>query len=204
MKFPHCVQFIHFFSLYQEDDATYEYFPYFGNTYVVVAASLNGGNCLAAFVKMIQEWVVDLGLSINQEKIWEKTIKLGMASQLPVTSTNGSDNKEMKIKPTLFGERHEPDLKGSILGLAPNNLALGQVVRALCHGLAQNLAKMMSPEMLVSSGMTKIIGSGACLCRNPVLMEEVQNVYNLPVEFTSEGSACIGAALSIIDVKFNK
>ena len=110
----------------------------------------------------------------------------------------------MKIKPTLFGERHEPDLKGSILGLAPNNLALGQVVRALCHGLAQNLAKMMSPEMLVSSGMTKIIGSGACLCRNPVLMEEVQNVYNLPVEFTSEGSACIGAALSIIDVKFNK
>ena len=193
-----------FFSLYQEDSATYEYFPYFGNTYVVVAASLNGGNCLAAFVKMIQEWVVDLGLSINQEKIWEKTIKLGMASQLPVTSTNGSDNKEMKIKPTLFGERHEPDLKGSILGLAPNNLALGQVVRALCHGLAQNLAEMMSPEMLVSSGMTKIIGSGACLCRNPVLMEEVQNVYNLPVEFTSEGSACIGAALSIIDVKLNK
>ena len=105
------------------------------------------------------------------------------------------------MKPTLFGERHEPDLKGSILGLAPNNLALGQVVRALCHGLAENLAEMMSPEMLVSSGMTKIIGSGACLCRNPVLMEEVQNVYNLPVEFTSEGSACIGAALSIIDVK---
>ena len=51
--------------------------------------------------------------------------------------------------------------------------------------------------MLKESGKTRIIGSGACLCRNLVLMEEVQNV---PVEFTSEGSACIGAALAMIDV----
>ena len=42
-----------------------------------MAASLNGGNCLAAFVKMLQEWAVDLGLTINQGKIWEKTIALG-------------------------------------------------------------------------------------------------------------------------------
>ena len=53
--------------------------------------------------------------------------------------------------------------------------------------------------MLKESGKTRIIGSGACLCRNPVLMEEVQKVY-IPVEFTSEGSACIGAALAMIDV----
>ena len=87
-----------------------------------------------------------------------------------------------------------------LLDIVANNLTLGQVTRALCHGIAQNLAEMMSPQMLTESGMTRIIGSGACLCRNPVLMDEVQNVYQMPVEFTSEGSACIGAALSIIDV----
>ena len=75
-----------------------------------------------------------------------------------------------------------------------------KVTRSLCHGIAQNLAEMMSLEMLKESGKTRIIGSGACLCRNPVLMEEVQNVYDMPVEFTSEGSACIGAALAMIDV----
>ncbi len=64
----------------QDQVSTVEYFPYFGNTYVAVAASLTGGNCLAAFVKMLQDWAVDLGLSINQSKIWEKTIKLGEAS----------------------------------------------------------------------------------------------------------------------------
>jgi len=37
---------------------------------------LTGGNALAAFVKMLQQWVVDLGLSIPQSKIWEKTVAL--------------------------------------------------------------------------------------------------------------------------------
>ena len=57
-----------------------EYFPYFENRYIAVAASLTGGNALAEFVKMIQKWSVQLGLSINQEKIWEKIIALGMSA----------------------------------------------------------------------------------------------------------------------------
>ena len=93
---------------FQNETSTYECFPYFDNSYVVVAASLNGGNCLMAFVKMIQDWVVDLGLSINQSKIWEKTINLGQ--------NVSSSNEVMVIKPTLFGERHDPELKGSISG----------------------------------------------------------------------------------------
>ena len=40
-----------------------------------------GGNALAAFVKMLQRWVVDLGLSIPQSKIWEKTLALGIAAE---------------------------------------------------------------------------------------------------------------------------
>ena len=59
-----------------------------------MAASLNGGNCLAAFVKMLQEWAVDLGLSINQSKIWEKTLQLGQ---------NVKDEDLIVINPTLFG-----------------------------------------------------------------------------------------------------
>ena len=92
---------------------------------MAVAASLNGGNCLAAFVKMVQEWVVDLGLSINQSKIWEKTIKLGQS--VPY------DDKLMTIQPTLFGERHNPELKGSICEIMTNNLTIGQVYIFLAY-----------------------------------------------------------------------
>ena len=37
------------------------YFPFFGNRYLAVAASLNGGNILACFVKMLKQWTGQLG-----------------------------------------------------------------------------------------------------------------------------------------------
>lgn len=44
------------------------YWPYFNKQYVAVAASLNGGNTLATFVRMLQQWVMDLGFSVPQCK----------------------------------------------------------------------------------------------------------------------------------------
>ncbi|NXS22697.1 SHPK Sedoheptulokinase, partial [Mystacornis crossleyi] len=37
------------------------YFPYFSGDYLAVAASLNGGNVLAAFVGMVAQWTQELG-----------------------------------------------------------------------------------------------------------------------------------------------
>lgn len=50
------------------EDSPVEYFPYFKNQFIAVAASLNGGNSLATFVKMIQQWTVDLGFNVPQCK----------------------------------------------------------------------------------------------------------------------------------------
>ena len=38
-----------------------EYFPYFKGRYLAVAASLTGGNVMAQFVKMLQQWTHELG-----------------------------------------------------------------------------------------------------------------------------------------------
>lgn len=45
-----------------------EYYPYFDGKYLAVAASLNGGNNLATFVKTLQQWTMDLGFSVPQCK----------------------------------------------------------------------------------------------------------------------------------------
>lgn len=45
-----------------------QYLPYFEGKFLTVGASLNGGNCLATFVKMIQKWSIDLGHNIPQCK----------------------------------------------------------------------------------------------------------------------------------------
>ena len=56
-----------------------EYFPYLDNRYIATAASLTGGNSLAAFVKMIQLWADSLEIRIPRSKIWERIIHLGQA-----------------------------------------------------------------------------------------------------------------------------
>lgn len=43
-----------------------EHFPYFEGKYLAVAASLNGGNALATFVQMLQQWTMELGFSVPQ------------------------------------------------------------------------------------------------------------------------------------------
>ena len=79
------------------------------------------------------------------------------------------------------------------------NISLGQVTRSVCRGVVSNLAGMMTPDMLRARGVTKIVGSGACLIRNPVLQREIQDMYQTPVYFVEEGNACIGAAMAVAD-----
>jgi len=44
--------------------------PFFNGDYLLVGASLNGGNVLANFVAILQQWVSDLsGISISKEQV---------------------------------------------------------------------------------------------------------------------------------------
>lgn len=45
-----------------QPSSSISYFPYFEDTYLAVAASLNGGNVLATFVEMLTEWMKELGM----------------------------------------------------------------------------------------------------------------------------------------------
>lgn len=63
-------------------------------------------------------------------KVWEKVLAL---------SCEESAISDLKIKPTCLGERHDPDLLASVRNIHVGNLHLGQVFRALCRGLLENL-----------------------------------------------------------------
>nr|XP_013189745.1 unnamed protein product [Amyelois transitella] len=167
---------------------TIEHLPYFKNNYLVVAASLNGGNALATFVKMLQQWMLELGAPIPQAKVWEKLIALGL--EAPQSS--------MKISPLLLGERHDPTAKASAVNIDLSNIQLGQVFRSLCDGLVENLHFMMPKEILRNANIKRIVGNGSGLSRNAVLQRAVEHYYSLPLEFTSGGDAAKGAAIAVI------
>nr|XP_023027508.1 sedoheptulokinase-like [Leptinotarsa decemlineata] len=166
------------------------YWPYFEKKYVAVAASLNGGNSLATFVKTLQQWTMELGFNVPQSKIWEKVIAL---------SSDDSTVSDLQIKPTCLGERHSPDTSASVSNIHVGNLGLGNVFRALCRGLLENLHSMMPKEILHKAQINRIVGNGSGLSRNKVLQMEVQQLYQLPLVFTKGGDAAKGAAMAFIN-----
>ncbi|CAB0039129.1 unnamed protein product [Trichogramma brassicae] len=120
------------FSLFSPYSAQkIEYFPYFNDKYLAVAASLNGGNTLATFVKSLQQWILDLGFSVPQSKVWEKLIKLA--------ADEATSRSDMQIVPTLLGERYAPQQTASVSGISLDTLDLGSIFRALCSGIIKNL-----------------------------------------------------------------
>lgn len=169
-----------------------EYFPYFEGKYLAVAASLNGGNSLATFVKSLQQWILELGFSVPQSKVWERLIILG-----------GEDSAitDMEIAPTLLGERWAPEKTASATGITLDTLNLGQIFRSLCSGVIKNLHNMMPQDMLKKAGIVRIVGNGSGLVRNRVLQKEVLQWYKLPLEIGQSGDAALGAALAIINDK---
>lgn len=186
-----------------------EYTPYFNGKFLAVAASLNGGNSLALFVKLLQQWTLDLGFNVPQcklkivnnhpflivflffsAKIWEKIIAL---------SSEESAVSDMQITPTFLGERHNPNTSASVSNIHVGNLQLGQVFRALCRGLVENLHGMMPRDLLIEAEINRIVGNGSGLSRNIVLQKEVHNFYQLPLVFTTGGDGAKGAALACSD-----
>ncbi|GBP49524.1 Sedoheptulokinase [Eumeta japonica] len=168
---------------------TVEHLPYFSNTYLLVAASLNGGNVLAAFVKMLQQWMLEFGHSLPQSKLWEKLINLGLEVK---------DEATMKINPLLLGERHSPIARASVDNIDLSNIALGHVFKSLCDSIIDNVHSMMPKRILQEYSIKRIVGNGSGLSRNPVLQKAVEHYYSLPLEFTSGGDAARGAAIAVI------
>ncbi|XP_014232893.1 sedoheptulokinase-like [Trichogramma pretiosum] len=167
-----------------------EYFPYFDDKYLAVAASLNGGNTLATFVKSLQQWILDLGFSVPQSKVWEKLIKLA--------ADEATSRSDMQIVPTLLGERYAPQQTASVSGISLDTLDLGSIFRALCSGIIKNLHDMMPRDELAAFGIERIVGNGSGLVRNPVLQQEVSHWYRLPLELGHSGDAALGAALALL------
>ncbi|XP_052072808.1 sedoheptulokinase-like [Mytilus californianus] len=164
-----------------------QYFPYFEDSYLAIAASLNGGNVLANFVSMLRGWMKCFGCNIEDDKVWDTLMDL---------SINKLNSQTLKVTPTLFGERHDPQLSASVTGISAENLDLGTLFRSVCCGLLDNVSNMMPVSFLEKNGINKLIGSGSLLSRNEVMRQEIVKYYGkLTVEFGNSCDSATGAAM---------
>ncbi|XP_077597179.1 sedoheptulokinase isoform X1 [Stigmatopora nigra] len=172
-----------------QPDSPVAFFPYFGRSYLAVAASLNGGNALATFVDMLTGWMKELGVELSDQSLYEKVIACAL----------NQESSELVVTPTILGERHQPFALGHVTNISTHNISLGHVTRALCRGILENLASMMPPERLQKAGVRRIVGSGSALARNEVLSQEVKKVFKVPVVYGQNADSAVGVALVLCD-----
>ncbi len=191
--------------------------PFGQNSFVAVAAALNGGNSLAKFVETLQLWMAELGRELPKSDIWKKigmlknrdeyevflksfvmtffSVELEKKGSSPVA---GEDL--MRIRPLLYSERHTPAARASATDITIGNLSLPSVVRSICTGIVENMSEMAPPELLDAAGVEKVVATGACVEKHPMLQEAVFKIFGgRSPEIVQEGNSCVGAAIFVMD-----
>jgi len=166
-------------------DTKYEYRPYPGNRFTIVAASLCGGSAWAWLANNIQKWFAGLNQACpSKEQIYNRLNELGLKTQTKLT-----------IKPNFLGERYAPELRGSIVGIDMENFDLSNIAIALAKGIIQNLKEMLPKQAL--EGRKQIVGSGNALGKNQLLQSMVEEVFNLPLKVhPGREETAVGAAIN--------
>ena len=162
--------------------------PYFESEDLLVAASLNGGNILSAFVHLIHSWQLSLynDAPLSLDILWSRLIELGLQSSSTIENLSGA----------LFGERHDPSMSASITNIRsihmPQLNDIGSIFRSLCQWIIKNLFEMLGKDSLI---MKSVIGTGSALIRNDVLQQELKERVRCQIKFNEYSDAAYGAAL---------
>ncbi|XP_044078036.1 sedoheptulokinase [Siniperca chuatsi] len=173
-----------------EPASSISYFPYFDDSYLAVAASLNGGNVLATFVEMLTAWMKELGAELSDSCLYEKLIHCAL----------NQETSDLRVSPTILGERHNPLCLGQVTNISATNLSLGHLTRALCRGVLDNITSMMPAEHLQQAGVSRIVGSGSAIARNEVLRQEVEKAFPQPVVYGQNADSAVGVAMVLCDL----
>ena len=117
--------------------------PYFNSAHLLVAAALGGGNTVSLFVTTLQSWLKELGIGsesvgLNFQEMYAKV----MESSVEKLETT------LQVDPRVWGERHAPEVRGSVENVRPDNVSLGDVGSAVVRGIVENLHTMISPRLL--------------------------------------------------------
>lgn len=165
-------------------DGAFELRPYPGGRTVAVAAILCGGSAWGWLADAVGSWVRGLGLpEIPPDDVFAALNRLGLEA-----------GPGPQVEPHFLGERHDPDLRGTVRGIDLSNFTLGGLARGLAEGICSALRGMLPPQAL--AGRVLVRASGNALRRNPLLVASAERVLGLPVVLgEAREEAAFGAAL---------
>ena len=144
---------------------------------LIVAPSLNGGNVLTFFVQTLVKWIESVGGRASESEIWSKIIPVA-------NSVDWKTAQDPAVKPTLYGERYDVNIKASIGNITLGNVDLGGIVRGILKGVIENLDVMLPACYLRESGVTRIVLTGSLFRTFPQLTEHVVRRVPFRIQFS--------------------
>lgn len=116
---------------------------------------------------------------------------LSLAKAIPPEETSA-----LRVTPTLFGERFDPDLRASIVGISEYNCSLGNMFRGASEGLVDHIFQLFPLDALLSRGVKRLVGSGSVLAQNPLVQARLRSVLEGKIEYKqgNDNDAAFGAA----------
>lgn len=183
--------------------------PFPGGGWLYVGASVNGGKVYERLAVFFKEIMDSFGAGVEQGAVYEIMERLG----------RNKKETDLMVRPSLYGVREnvrgerirengaeETVREGGreetaaaasgIFGLKEDNFHASDLVRGFVSGMADELYELYLgfPEEL-RRGKSGITASGNGIRKNPLLKEEIEKLYKMPVSFTDrEEEAATGAA----------
>ena len=167
---------------------TFETRPMPFGGFILVGASLCGGWSYACLQKFIQATVREFaGTELSDEEVYSRM------NAIAAETAKGASG--ITVDTRFSGTRLEPGLRGSISGIGVDNFTVDNLARGFVEGMIRELADMASSAEI--KGLTRIIASGNAVRRNPVVLDIIKSIFDLPCYVsTNKEVAAHGAAYS--------
>ncbi|MFW6313195.1 MAG: sedoheptulokinase [Spirochaetota bacterium] len=163
--------------------------PFPGNGHLLSGAALCGGSAVAMLERLFREVCRRYG-DVDPGPLFDRMASLDL---------DGLPRELIPAVQTQFlGTREDPDARGSISGLGPENLSPDFLIAGFLYGIAGELARFRSalPAPLRERS-TRIVGVGNGLRKNSLLRRILASELELPVVLPkSAEEAALGAAIA--------
>ncbi len=167
---------------------TFETRPMPFGGFILVGASLCGGWSYTCLQKFIQATVREFaGTELNDEEVYSRM------NAIAAEIAKGASG--ITVDTRFSGTRLEPNIRGSISGIGVDNFTVANLTRGFVEGMIRELAEMASLAEI--KGLTRVIASGNAVRRNPVVLDVIKSIFDLPCYIsTKKEAAARGAAYS--------
>lgn len=179
------------------------FFPYFNDQYLAIAASLNGGNVLASYIRLLHDHIEMLTDSaVSEELIWKRLLE---SSHRRSAQINSRQRDHFIVNPLLNGERHTCDQALAVFNIHRNNFNFGLFFEQLCKSLVVNIFRMFPVYLLKRFDVKRVIAVGNTFVQNTIMQEYLKQrlqKQRLQMRLESQCDADYGVAL--ITAKFTR